>query len=285
MMRRACFAVGAIVALLASNPASAQVFGPDAFGYLGSRTNTGAAYTPIKGNGGTLQTPADPANATFDDRFYTAPIGFNFPFYGVNQTSVFMMTNGFLSFGGTTNTSGALNTQENFSYTNGSFNTNTLPIGNSQVDRAIIAPWWDDLQFTSGQPGGIYTLLRTVAGHQEFVMEWNNVAFFNSTTDGVNFEAILRDDGLITFQYNDVASSNAGNTLGGSATIGIHNLGGTTGNNNFLQFSVNSPTLVQFDQITFTPTAVPEPTSMALCGVAVVGFGFRQWRKRKAAKA
>ncbi len=30
-------------------------------------------------------------------------------------------------------------------------------------------------------------------------------------------------------------------------------------------------------------TAVPEPTSMTFCGVALAGFGLRKWRKRKAA--
>jgi hypothetical protein len=240
--------------------------GPDSYGYSGS-TSTGNTFSTIKGNGGALVTPADPAAATYDDRFYTAPVGFAFPFYGVTNNAVFVTTNGLITFGGTTNTDQSLNTQINASYTNASFNSATaIPSGsNVQVDRAMIAPWWDDLQFTSGQTGGIYTLNRTVSGVQEFVIEWANVAFFNSTTDGVSFQAILRDNGTITFNYGDTSSSNSTNTLGASATIGIHNLGGTNVNNQYLQYNANTAGALPLGG--FRVDIVPGPGAAALLGL------------------
>lgn len=254
--------------------ARAQTFGPDSYGYTGNHT-TGNTFTQIKGNGGILITPgspADPPPATLDDRFYSSNIGFNFPFYGVINTSVFESTNGFISFGGTTNTLQTLDSQITASYTNGSFATNTLPLGNMQVDRAVVAPWWDDMQFTAAQPGGIYVLNRTVAGKQEYVIEWNNVAFFNATANGVTFQIVLRDDGSIDFNYIDVVNGASG-TNGASATIGIHNLGGTLANNQFLQWTFNQAAAVSNgDLITFTlSSAVPEPATMALGGLALGG--------------
>lgn len=277
LARKAALPVICVLGALTGS-ASAAVFGPDAFGYTGNSSNSPASFTTIKGAGGALVTPADPANALFDDRFYAATIPFNFPFYGVNQTAAFLSTNGFISFGGTTNTNAALNTQVASSFGNNTLASATALIAGMQVDRSFIAPWWDDLQFTNAQAGGIYTLTRTLGVVQEFVVEWNSVAFFNSTTDSVNFQAILRDDGSMTFLYRDVLSSNAGNTRGGSATIGIHNLGGTTGNNNFLQYSFNqAAALANGDRIDIT--LIPEPGSMALAAGSFAGMLLRRRRR------
>lgn len=269
--------------------ARAQTFGPDAFGYSLTRTNNPATYTTIKGVAGTILltpfgAPADPPGSLIDDQFFQAPIGFSFPFYGVNQTDAFVHSNGFIAFGGVTNTNPALGTQVDFSYTNPNFNSASIVGGTGpQVDRHIVAPWWDDLQFTAGQAGGLYTLSRTVGGVQEFVVEWNNDAFFNAVNSPVTFQATLRSNGTMQFLYPDVTTSFAGGTNGASATVGIHDLGGGTGNNRFLQFSFNTVgALNNGDVINFTITPVPEPSALLLCGAAVAGA----WvvRRRRAGK-
>jgi hypothetical protein len=260
--------------------ASAQIFGPDAYGYTGNRTNAPGAFSSIKGAGGTLVTPADPAAALYDDWNFSTPIGFAFPIYGGSETTAFLSTNGLISFGGTTNTSATLGAQVGNSYNNGNLASASPLIsggtGGMQVDRTFIAPWWDDMQFTNGQAGGLYTLTRTVGAIQEFVVEWNNVAFFNATTNGVTFQSILRSDGTISFYYPDVTNG-AGGTNAAQATIGMHNLGGTTANNNFLQYSFNQAgALLNGDRIDITP--VPEPGSLLLLGVAGLGCLVRRRR-------
>jgi hypothetical protein len=253
--------------LCLSTVASAGLFpGPDGFGYTGS-TTTGNTYTTIKGNGGTRVTPADPAAATYDDRFYSVTIPFSFNFYGTGQTTAFISTNGFIALGAATNTGNALDTQQNNSYTNSTFAVAAMPLGGTGqwvADRPVIAPWWDDMQFTSGQQGGIYTRSQVVSGVNEFVIEWANVAFFNSTADGVSFQAVLRDNGTMSFFYGDSASSNTGNTLGASGTIGIHNVGGGTGNDQYLQYSNNQAAAVSNG---FAVHIVPAPASLALAGL------------------
>lgn len=254
--------------LCLSSAAMAGLFpGPDSFGYSGF-TTTGNTYTTIKGNGGTRVTPADPAAATYDDRFYQVALPFTFNFYGTANTTAYLSTNGFLSFGGATNTGNALDSQQANSYTNNSFALAAMPLGGSGNwvnDRAVIAPWWDDMQFTSGQQGGLYTLLRTNGlGEQEFVIEWANIAFFNSTTDGVSFQVVLNQNNWISFFYGDSASANTGNTRAASATIGIHDLGGTTGNDRFLQYSFNQVNAVAPGMGIHI---IPAPASLALVGV------------------
>lgn len=267
----------AIYAVPAIAPAAVTI-GPDTFGYIGVQTNNPAAFTSIKGAGGTRVTPADPAAATYDDRFYSAPIGFNFSFYGASSNAVFLSTNGFMAFGGTTNTNQTLNAQITASYTNGSFASASPipPDSNLQVDRQIIAPWWDDMQFTNGQNGGLYILTRTAGAIQELVIEWNNVAFFNATTNGVTFQSILRSDGTFDFIYSDVVNGSTG-TNGAESTIGIHDLGGTTTNGRFLEWSTDQPlSVANGDVISFIP--VPEPGSAAVIGLAVFGMAVRRRR-------
>jgi hypothetical protein len=278
---------GLVAAVAAAGPAPAQTFGPDGFGYTGNHVNVPGSFVTIKGNGGTLitpLTPADPPPSTLDDRFYSVAIPFNFPFYGTNNTTAFVSTNGFVSFGGTTNTSQVLDSQISASYTNPNFNSATAitgqGTGSPQVDRQIIAPHWDDMQFTGGQPGGIYTLNRTVSGHQELVLEWAQDAFFNSTTDGVSFQAILRDDGSMSFIYGDLTSAVSGNNNGGAATIGIHDLGGSPSNNRFLQWSFNTTSVSLNDTINITPSAVPEPGTLALCAIGMAGVAAYRRRRR-----
>src|SRR5205814_1396624 len=61
-----------------------------------------------------------------DDASVSIPIGFTFPFYGSTNTSVFVCSNGFLSFG-----------ISDTAFTNADLS--------SSPSEAVIAPYWDDL--------------------------------------------------------------------------------------------------------------------------------------------
>ncbi len=58
-------------------------------------TTANAACYPLVNPG----VPGTPTSLTIDDRYSSViPIGFNFPFYGVNQSSLVVSTNGYISF-------------------------------------------------------------------------------------------------------------------------------------------------------------------------------------------
>ena len=114
--------------LIAALPfhASADSGGPDTFGYLFIDSNEpgGPAFNfeDISGTG----TPV----SLSDDRMSGAnPIGFTFEYYGINYTSAYISSNGFISF---------LAAQSH-----GCCSGRPIPsFGNPD---AIIAGWWEDL--------------------------------------------------------------------------------------------------------------------------------------------
>ena len=57
-------------------------------------------------------------------------------------------------------------------------------------------------------------------------------------------------------------------------------LNGTTANNRFLQYSFNTASVFSNDVITITPSAVPEPGTLALCGVGLGGVAAYRRRRR-----
>ena len=288
MQRRCSWLAWAVVTAGLAQPgvSSAQTIGPDAFGYTLTRTNNPGAFVSIKGAGGT-PIFSDPPAGTQDDVFFSVPIGFNFSFYGVSSSTAFVSTNGYIAFGGSTATNQALGVHTGQSYGNPNFNS-ALNItaqgiaGGPGVDRQVIAPWWDDLQFTGGQTGSLYTQTRTVGPLQEFVVEWNNDAFFDSPTSPVTFQAILRSNGTMAFFYPDVTTAFPDGTNGISATIGIHDLNATTADNRFLQHSFNQALALANGDVINVLAPIPEPTSLLLCGVAAVGG---LWVRRRRASS
>jgi hypothetical protein len=274
-MRKLVLAAAAAMVLPAL--ANAQTIGPDAYGYTLTRTaNIGNTnYVDISGTG-TRITNA-PGGAVQDDVTLTVALPFSFNYYGTANTQLFVSTNGFFAFGGNTGSATA------GSYANADLSQPTIlngGTGQATVERAVLAPWWDDLYFTNSAaiPGGLYTLTRTVAGHQEFVLEYHGAQYFGATANSVTFEAVLRDNGTMSFYYPD-PSGPAGQSQGASASIGTHDLNGGGAVNRYLQFNFNGSNLINIgDQIDITP--VPEPTSLILVGVGIAGFGWRRLRRK-----
>lgn len=103
------------------------------------------------------------ANSAGDDNLTTIALPWTFTFYGVNQTTVNVATNGFLTFPGT-NIAGA------------PFTNLALAIGNNGI-----FPFWDDL---NGAPG-VYTQSMGTAPNRRFIIQWNKPFFGGS--DPVDF--------------------------------------------------------------------------------------------------
>ncbi|MBL7032972.1 MAG: S8 family serine peptidase [Candidatus Delongbacteria bacterium] len=180
--------------------------GPDAFGHywIDSDEVGGPVYNWVEINdiGGSLP-PVD------DGSWGPFPLGFEFDFYGTVYDGVYLSTNGLLLF----------------TSINSTHNNQGMP--HSSEPNCLIAPFWDDLDPSSG--GTVYTYADLA--NQRFIAEWDGVNHYISGNPET-FQVILNSDGTILYQYQDVA-------LGTSCSVGIENQNGTDGlqiafNNNYL---------------------------------------------------
>ena len=169
--------------------------GPDAFGYRWTDSNEpgGPAYNWVDiSTTGTAVTLGDDASVA-------VPLPFAFKFYGVDQTSVRIVSNGWLGFGGTSN-----------AFTNAAIPTAADP------NNALFA-FWDDLLPGAG------SIRYQDMGDGRFVVSWIAVPRYNDPASVETFQIILSRSGAATFQYKTVTG-----TLN-SATVGIENATGSTG--------------------------------------------------------
>ncbi len=174
--------------------------GPDAFGYRWKDSNQagGPAYSwvDISSTGTTVSW----ATGTSDDGLSAAlPLGFPFPFYGTNFSTLKVGSNGYLSFTTTATT-----------YTNQGIPTAAEP-------NNLLAPFWDDLN--PGAAGSVKYLADGANGR--FIVQWTGVPLYN-TSSYQTFQVLLFSDGRILFQYQTVTATTG-------CTVGIENAGGTDG--------------------------------------------------------
>ncbi len=176
--------------------------GPDLFGYKWKDSNepNGPAYvwTDIAANPSAVQVTT--WNGTLDDGYTNAiPVGFDFKFYGTNYSSIYLSTNGFLSFSALTSAY----------YSN-------YGIPDSDVPNNIIAPFWDDLD---GRTQGTVHYLQEA---DKLTIQYTNWQKY-SGTGSLTFQIVLKSNDRIMFYYNNL------NATLTSATVGIENGAGTDG--------------------------------------------------------
>ncbi len=170
--------------------------GPDGYGnyWIDSDEPGGPVFDWIEINEvGAVLPPLDEGN------FGPVYLGFDFNFYGTFHNTVYICTNGWLSFTDT-----------------GVWDTNQ-GIPNPGEPNNLIAPFWDDLNPTTG--GTIYYFADTA--NDRFIVEWDAVNHFYSGNPET-FQVILHTDGRILFQYHTLSSS-------GNCTVGIENQTGSDG--------------------------------------------------------
>jgi PKD repeat protein len=127
-----------------------------------------------------------------DDSSWSYNLPFGFPFYGTNYTTIYISSNGLITF-----------TSPESSPGNGL---------SDLAGRLAIAPAWDDWRTDQGLGDDIY-IWQPDSDH--VIIRWQVVAYYNIGTFA-NFEAILGSDGEIKFNYGQ----NNGLI---SATVGISN--------------------------------------------------------------
>lgn len=143
-----------------------------------------------------------------DDTSAALPIGFEFPFFENSYSTLYVSSNGIITFG-----SGS------------TVRTNTIMPYNAAPDN-MIAMWWDDLDPRRG--GNIYYYYD--AGNERFIVSYVGIKNYYSTTGtgSLTFQAILYPNGRIVLQYGVMDPGADASGLAG-ATIGIENLAGTDG--------------------------------------------------------
>mgnify|MGYP005843604505 CR=1 FL=1 len=152
------------------------------------------AWIDIRGRGTPITGLGDDTNVG------PFPIGFPFTFYGRTFTTFRVSSNGWVSFDST-----------NTDYIN-----RTLP--DPLAPGNLLAIWWDDLSFLSGGQALYWT-----DGVGTLVISYLDVPLLGDAGGPYTFQAILRADGSITYQYLDMNPPLDG------ATIGIQNATGTEG--------------------------------------------------------
>ena len=195
--------------------------GPGTFGYSWVDSNSGGLpydFTDISTTG-TLANVGQDGNELI-------PLPFTFNFFGIDNDSVFIGANGFLSFAELVG-----------------INFINQQIPNTSNPNFMIAGLWDDLEPLDGT-GVFYQTI----GNQ-FIVQYENVPGFGFGTvpAPVTFQIILFDNGTILLQYKNVDS-----TIATSSTVGVEGPDGTTG----LQIIFNTAFLTNELAITITPPII-----------------------------
>jgi hypothetical protein len=221
---------------------------------------------------------------------------------------------GGLNFFGTTYTGLYLNNNGNVTF-NSTLSTFTPPALNGNTANPIIAPFFADVDTEGGSvtatPGGNSTGSNLVhwdldTTNNIFTATWDDVGYFSSQTNLLNsFQLALIDQGSgdfdIEFRYEDL------NWTTGNASGGTNGLGGTIARSGFssgngTDFAELNASGNQAEMLGLTgtsnvgvaglyrfevrngqinpPTGVPEPTTLAIFSLGLLGLVSRRFIKK-----
>jgi gliding motility-associated-like protein len=165
---------------------------------------TNIPYVPQTNTGTSLFMTDDSQQGPFN-------IGFNFCFFGTTYTQFYVGSNGWISFTGGQPTT---------------FTSQPIPTGNVLVPKnCIMGPWQD---WHPGVGGQIKYQVQGVAPCRKLVVSWTNMPMFSCTGNLGTFHIVIYE----STNYIENHIQNKPPCLqwqGGTATQGIHNLGGTIG--------------------------------------------------------
>lgn len=167
-----------------------------------------------------------------DDSAQSVPIGFTFPFYGVDFTDVTIQSNGTMRWG-----------DANYL----TFSNTCLPSGTNPSTNVLYV-FWDDLNPSTGA-GEVYYETLGMPGNQRLVVQWDVANFGGDAVDLMRFQVMLHEaTGIIDVCYVDTINGGNSADSGAEATSGIQQ-----DSMNALEFSCNTPDLVDGTQLLYIP--------------------------------
>lgn len=204
-------------------------------------TNTGGPNLNHQQSFNTVSVPAYSANNTYpfawadatggtdllangvdagnlDDGDDLIPIGFNFNFYGIDYSDIWVHTNGMIKFG-------SKNELAYFEY---------LSIPDPAVPNNFIAPFWADFN-PIASTGTIYSKLEGTAPNRRLIIEWHDIKLFKEVEVGgpqgsATFQTILYEGSNdIVVQYLDTTFDDVLYDQGADALTGIEYVEGLLG--------------------------------------------------------
>ncbi len=171
-----------------------------------------------------------------DEQWGPFSIGFDFDFFGVTYTELYVTSNGWIGF-----------------------NAPTLPghseLGNTTLPTPsepnnLIAAFWDDIVIHSNG-GVIFYQTVGIAPNRKCVIQCTNMGFFGDPTLLGTFSFILYEStNEFQVQYRIIVDNASSLAHGSSATVGAENADGTVG----VQYSFEEASLSSEQAIRFTPS-------------------------------
>jgi subtilisin family serine protease len=170
--------------------------GPDGFGYTFMDSNDfgGPPFNWLD-----ISTSGTRLSLTDDSYAFPISLPFNFNFYGTDYSQVAVSSNGAIYF-------------QNVPL---SYSNLPIPTNSSSTPQMFIAVYWDDLNPSSG--GAVYYQILGSEPDRKFIVQWQQVPHYGSTSDWVTAQVILLEgSNSILAQYLDPS-----NEAGSGATTGI----------------------------------------------------------------
>lgn len=130
--------------------------------------------------------------------------------------------------------------------------------GNGVVPRALLAPFWDDLQTTLGLTPASDLYWKRMAANEDplrpephWIFQWHRLRHTGtSPADDLSFEVKLFEDGVVEYHYGAMVSGTSTNYANGnSATVWLESPDAGAA----LTVSVNTASVVPFSAIRFIP--------------------------------